>query len=59
MSDPMYLKSIQDPRGFWELGTIGVSRAAFKDELLRRMRPVTLSPIEGLSVTRLDPPTGA
>ena len=49
----------EDPRGFWELGTIGVSRAAFKDELMRRMRPVTLSPIEGLSVTRLDPPTGA
>ena len=28
----------EDPRGFWELGTVGVSRAALKDEL-RAPRP--------------------
>jgi hypothetical protein len=49
----------QDPRGFWELGTIGVSRAALKEELSRRAQPVTLVPLEGFSVTRLDPPSGA
>jgi dolichyl-phosphate-mannose-protein mannosyltransferase len=44
-----------DPRGFWELGTVGVSRAALKEELARRGHPVTLVPTEGLTVTRLDP----
>lgn len=49
----------EDPRGFWELNTVGVSRAALKEELQHRLRPVTLVPLEGFSVTRLDPPTGA
>ncbi|HEX8950739.1 MAG TPA: glycosyltransferase family 39 protein [Polyangia bacterium] len=45
----------QDPRGFWELGTVGVSRAALKDALVQRGRPVTIAPAEGLTVTRLEP----
>ncbi|MGZ3439517.1 MAG: hypothetical protein ACXVDD_08370, partial [Polyangia bacterium] len=45
----------QDPRGFWELATVGVSRAALKEELGRRGHAVTLAPTEGLTVTRLDP----
>jgi hypothetical protein len=45
----------QDPRGFWELATVGVSRAALKEELARRGHAVTLTPTEGLTVTRLDP----
>lgn len=49
----------EDPRGFWELGTLGVSRAAFKHELERRLRPVSMVPMAGLVVTRLDPPPGA
>ena len=45
----------EDPRGFWELGTVGVSRAALKDAIARRGRPVTITPTEGLTVTRLEP----
>jgi hypothetical protein len=45
----------EDPRGFWELGTVGVSRAALREELVKRGRPVTIVPTEGLSVTRLEP----
>ncbi|MCU1279316.1 MAG: hypothetical protein JWM53_2862 [bacterium] len=45
----------QDPRGLWELSTVGVSRAALVAELAKRGRPVTLVPTEGLTVTRLDP----
>jgi hypothetical protein len=45
----------QDPRGFWELGTVGVSRASLKEALARRGRPVTMTPAEGLTVTRLEP----
>jgi len=45
----------QDPRGFWELATVGVSRATLKDELGKRGHAVSLVPTEGLTVTRLDP----
>lgn len=45
----------QDPRGFWELGTVGVSRSALKEGLEKRGRPVTITPAEGLTVTRLEP----
>ncbi len=45
----------QDPRGFWELGTAGVSRVTLKEELVRRGHAVALTPTEGLRVTRLDP----
>ncbi len=44
-----------DPRGFVELATIGVTRAQLRDELSRRLHPVSLVPTEGLTVTRLDP----
>lgn len=44
-----------DPRGFWELGTVGISRAELKDAIARRGRPVTIVPTEGLTVTRLEP----
>ena len=45
----------QDPRGFWELGTVGVSRATLKEALEKRGRPVTITPADGLTVTRLEP----
>ena len=45
----------EDPRGFWELGTVGISRAQLKDALTQRGRPITISPTEGLTVTRLEP----
>ena len=49
----------QDPRGFWELGTVGISRTALKQGLEQRLRPVSMVPMQGLVVTRLDPPPGA
>ena len=45
----------EDPRGFWELGTVGVSRAQLKDALTERGHPVAIVPTDGLTVTRLDP----
>ena len=45
----------EDPRGFWELGTVGISRTQLKDAIARRGRPVTIVPTEGLTVTRLEP----
>jgi hypothetical protein len=47
--------SDEDPRGFWELGSVGVSRAALKARLSQSATPVTLAPLPGLTVTRLDP----
>jgi hypothetical protein len=47
--------SDEDPRGFWELGTVGLSRAALKDRVTRLGAAVTLQPLAGLVVTRLDP----
>jgi hypothetical protein len=44
-----------DPRGFWELDSKGVSRALLKERVLRLGTPAPLTPIGGLSVTRLDP----
>ena len=45
----------EDPRGFWELGTVGLSRADLREGLAKRGRPVTIVPTEGLTVTRLEP----
>lgn len=45
----------EDPRGFWELGTVGVARAALKARLAAAATPVTLAPLAGFTVTRLDP----
>jgi hypothetical protein len=45
----------QDPRGFWELGTVGISRVELERQLAARGHRVTLTPTEGLTVTRLDP----
>jgi hypothetical protein len=45
----------QDPRGFWELGTVGVSRTFLKERIARVGKPTALSPLGGLTVTRLDP----
>ena len=45
----------QDPRGFWELGSIGLSRQTLKEELEKRGHAVSFSPAEGLTVTRLEP----
>ena len=44
--------------GFTSLRMMGqapVSRAALKDAIARRGRPVTITPTEGLTVTRLEP----
>lgn len=49
----------EDPRGFWELSTAGVSRPQLKARLGAGSKAVTLVPIEGFSVTRLDPSPGA
>ena len=49
----------EDPRGFWELGSVGISRAALKAHLSQSGAPVTLTPLGGLLVTRLDPRPGA
>ena len=49
----------EDPRGFWELSTAGVSKPQLKAKLSEGMKPVTLTPLEGFSVTRLDPSPGA
>ena len=45
----------EDPRGFWELGTAGVSRTVLREAMQKRGRPVTIVPAEGLTVTRLEP----
>lgn len=46
----------EDPRGFWELGTVGLSRAALKARLAQSATLATLTPLQGFSVTRLDIP---
>jgi hypothetical protein len=46
----------EDRRGFWELGTAGVSRAQLKEQLGRIGAVTTLQPLVGFTVTRLDPP---
>jgi hypothetical protein len=45
----------QDPRGFWELDTVGVSRTLLKERIARIGKPAPLQPLGGLTVTRLDP----
>lgn len=44
-----------DPRGFWELGTVGLTRAAIEDGLAKRGHPVRIPVADGLTVTRLEP----
>jgi hypothetical protein len=46
----------EDLRGFWELGTVGLSRATLKARLAQAGRAVTLTPLPGLTITRLDHP---
>jgi hypothetical protein len=45
----------EDPRGFWELGSVGLPRAELRARLLATLTPVPLSPLSGLEVVRLDP----
>jgi hypothetical protein len=45
----------EDRRGFWELSTRGLPRAALREKLLARFSPSTITPLGGFSVTRLDP----
>ena len=49
----------EDPRGFWELSTSGIAKPQLKAKLLEGKKPVTLTPLDGFSVTRLDPSPGA
>jgi hypothetical protein len=48
----------EDRRGFWELATVGLAKAELRARLLQRFTPVTLTPLGGFSVARLDPRTG-
>ena len=48
----------EDPRGFWELSTVGVSKPALKEQLGHIGAPTTLTPLVGFSVARLDSPPG-
>jgi hypothetical protein len=45
----------EDPRGFWELGSAGLTRAALKARVQQSATAVTLQPMPGFTVTRLDP----
>jgi hypothetical protein len=48
----------EDRRGFWELSTVGLAKPELRAYLTRRFTPVMLTPINGFTVARLDPPTG-
>jgi hypothetical protein len=48
----------EDRRGFWELASVGLSKAELRARLMQRFTPVTLTPIAGFSITRLEPRTG-